>query len=93
MTNPLAIQHDPEAGRFSVQVEGYEGELHYRRRDGRMEIDRTAVPAPIGGRGIAGQLVKAALDVARESGWRVKPHCSYAAAYIRQHPAYADLVD
>jgi predicted GNAT family acetyltransferase len=74
-------------------VEGQEGELVYRQHDDRMEIVRTTVPAAIGGRGIAAQLVSAALDFARSSGWRVKPTCSYAAAYIRQHPKYADLVD
>lgn len=87
----FSIQHDPAAHRFSAQVEGHEGELVYRQREGRLEIDRTAVPPAIGGRGIAAQLVKAALDFARASGWRVKPNCSYAAAYIRQHPEYADL--
>jgi uncharacterized protein len=87
------IQHDAIAQRFFAQVEGHAGELVYRQQDGRMEILRTSVPAVIGGRGIAAQLVRTALEFARASRWSVKPTCSYAAAYIQQHPEYADLLD
>lgn len=87
------IQHDPVARRFFARVEGQEGELVYRQRDEVMEIVRTTVPDAIAGRGIAARLVSAALDFARSNGWRVEPTCSYAAAYIRKHPEYADLVE
>lgn len=87
------IQHDPTRRRFLAQVEGHEGAVEYRLDGDRMEIVRTTVPEAIGGRGIAAQLVKAALDFAGANQWRVKPTCSYAAAYIRRHPEYADLVD
>jgi predicted GNAT family acetyltransferase len=90
---PLDIAHDPLSHRFVVQVEGHEAELLYRQDDLRLTIDHTGVPEAIGGRGIAGELVKAALDYARTRGLRVVPACSYSAAYIRHHPEYADLVD
>lgn len=90
---PLDITHDPAARRFAVQVEGYQAELLYRRDDRRLTIDHTGVPAAIGGRGIAGELVKAVLEYARAEGLRVVLACSYSAAYVRRHPEYADLVD
>jgi predicted GNAT family acetyltransferase len=43
------------------------------------------VPAPIGGRGIAAELTRAALETAEAAGWTVVPVCSYAAAYMRRH--------
>jgi uncharacterized protein len=89
----LQISHDPGARRFTVQVEGHQAELVYRLDGKRLSIDHTGVPAAIGGRGIAGELVKAALEHARAEGLRVVPACSYSAAYIQQHPEYADLVD
>jgi len=91
MTAP--ITHDTAAHRFTTTSEGHLAELVYRLEDGKLVIDHTAVPGAIGGRGIAGALVKAALDHARASGLRVVPACSYAAEYIRRHPEYADLVD
>ena len=63
------VHHDPDARRLHTRVEGHEAELRYSLRDGRMVIDHTGVPDAIGGRGIAGILVKAALDLAR-ARWR-----------------------
>jgi len=90
---PLQIDHDPDSGRFSTQLDGHEAELVYRQRAGRMVIDHTGVPEAIRGRGVAAALVKAALDHARAAGLRVVPQCSYSAAYLQRHPEYADLVD
>ncbi len=91
MTCP--IEHDTHAARFTTESEGHLAELGYRLQDGQLVIEHTGVPAAIGGRGIAGALVKAALEHARSAGLRVVPACSYAAEYIRRHPEYADLVD
>ena len=83
------IRHD--AGRFSVRVDGFEAELDYRRAGDRMTILHTGVPAQVGGRGIAGALVKAALDFARAEGLKVEPACAYSDAWMRKHPEYEDL--
>ena len=64
---------------------------HEKNTNGRLVITHTVVPLAIGGRGIAGDLVKHALDFARSEGLKVLPQCSYAADYIRKHPEYADL--
>ena len=91
MTCP--IEHDTHAARFTTESDGHLAELGYRQQDGQLVIEHTGVPAAIEGRGIAGALVKAALEHARSAGLRVVPACSYAAEYIRRHPEYADLVD
>lgn len=90
---PSQIDHDIAAGRFTTERDGHQAELVYRAREGRLIIDHTGVPQAIGGQGIAGELVKAALDYARAAGLRVVPACSYSAAYVQRHPEYADLVD
>lgn len=89
--NAHSIRHDDAARRFSVVVEGHEGYLDYTHDDGVIAITHTVVPSPIGGRGLAGALVQAALEYAREAGLKVIPRCSYAARYIDTHPEYADL--
>ena len=86
------VHHDPDARRLHTRVEGHEAELRYSLRDGRMVIDHTGVPDAIGGRGIAGILVKAALDLARARGWRVVPACPYSAAYVQRPPESAHLI-
>lgn len=91
MDTRAEIQHDANAHRFSTQVDGQLAWLEYVPGEDRITIVHTVVPEAIGGRGIAGELVRAALDHARASGLKVVPRCSYAAAYFDRHPEYADL--
>ena len=57
-----------------------------------MVITHTGVPDAIGGRGIAGELVRAAFEYAKSQGWHVRPACSYAAAWVERHPEYNQLL-
>ena len=79
------------ASRFETTVEGHLAITAYSIRDGVMTMPHTEVPAALEGRGIAGQLVAAALAHARAQGLKVNPTCSYVAAYMRRHPEVQDL--
>ena len=79
------INHDTGAHRFTTEVDGSHAELDYTLADGVMTITHTRVPPAIGGRGIAAQLMEAALSAARAAGWSVNPACSYAKAYLEKH--------
>jgi predicted GNAT family acetyltransferase len=82
------ISHDQDANQFATEVDGHRAELDYEVADGVMTITHTRVPPEIGGRGIAAELMRAALQAAAERGLAVNPACSYAAAYMRkQHQA------
>ena len=72
-------------------MDGHEGYVEYSRRGDTLAIDHTIVPGAIGGRGIAGDLVRAAFEHARAEGLRVHPACSYAEAWMRRHPEYDAL--
>lgn len=79
------ISHDQNAKRFTSEVDGQHAELDYTLSGAVMTITHTRVPKAIGGRGIAAELMSAALNVANTAGWSVNPACSYAAAYMRRH--------
>ncbi|HSR66253.1 MAG TPA: GNAT family N-acetyltransferase [Xanthomonadaceae bacterium] len=85
----LSIEHQADRRRFAVDVDGHEAELDYLLEDGVLAIVHTGVPAAIAGRGIAAALVQAAVDHARQAGLRVRPACTYAAAWMERHPEYA----
>lgn len=85
------IRHDGAAHRFETTVDGATCELDYTLRDNLMTLTHTGVPAAVGGRGIASELVRAALEMARAEGWKVLPACSYAATWMQRHPEYASL--
>ena len=85
------ITHDAAQQRFNTIVDGISGHVEYELSEGVMTITHTVVPSEIGGRGIAGALVKAALEHARSEGLKVAPQCSYADAWMRKHPDYEGL--
>jgi predicted GNAT family acetyltransferase len=92
MTEDTTPVHDPQAHRWTVDLEGQRALLDYRLADGVLTIRHTEVPQALGGRGIAGRLVAAAFAWAREQGYRVRPACEYAAVWVQRHPGQADIV-
>jgi predicted GNAT family acetyltransferase len=86
------VRHYPERRRFETSVDGHDCEIDYELAGGVMRITHTGVPTAVGGRGIAAEMTRFALDTARTNGWKVVPACSYAAAYVRRHPEFEDLL-
>jgi len=87
--NDIAIRHDASRHRFETEVDGHSGFVEYAIEGDVMAINHTVVPEAIGGRGIAGKLVQAAVDFARAQRLQVDPRCEYAEAWMRRHPEYA----
>lgn len=85
------IRHLASDHRFEAMVDGFTCELDYTLHDKVMTITHTGVPAEVGGRGIASELVRAAYECARRDGWKVVPACSYARIWNLRHPEYAEL--
>lgn len=92
MTLQLDIHHNTRAQRFETRVEGWLCRCDYRMVDGVLQLTHTEVAPAVEGRGIAAQLVKAALDYAEAQGFKVRPRCSYVAAYLRRHPERSGLL-
>lgn len=88
----IAVVHHPVSGRFLADVEGHQAHLDYELIDGVMRITHTRVPSAIGGRGVAAEMTRVAVEYARTEGLKVKPICSYAETWLRRHPQYADLL-
>jgi len=84
------INHEAGAQRFTTTVDGSAAQLDYTLSGRVMTITHTRVPAAIGSRGIAAELMQAALNVANAEAWSVKPVCSYAVAYMAKHPQAGD---
>jgi uncharacterized protein len=87
------VTHNPDASRFEIKQDGHLAECVYRRQGDLLVLVHTEVPAALQGQGLAGQLVQAALALAREQGLRVRPSCSYAVTYMRRHPETQDLLE
>lgn len=88
----MEIKHDSQRQKFFVIVDGLESHLEYISKGSILNLIHTYVPNELRGRGIAGNLVKAALTYARENKFKIIPSCSYTAEYIRKHEEFHDLI-
>ena len=82
-----------QSGEYHAHIDGETviGRLTWVARHGARVAEHTLVPTEIGGRGVAGKLVKALVADAREQGFKIMPQCSYVAAQFGRHPEWADL--
>jgi predicted GNAT family acetyltransferase len=80
------IDHDRTLHRFTAMVDNHRGVLDYTLAGNIMAITHTHVPEAIARRGVAAELMGAAVSAARANGWTIDPVCSYAVDYLRRHP-------
>ena len=93
-TTPAAVdvRHEPDRQRFVAVLDGLEGEASYRMDGPVVVMHHTEVDPRLQGRGVAAAMVAFALDHARAQGLKVRPTCSYVAAYFRRHAEQRDLL-
>ena len=87
------VRDDAAGGRFVLAEDGSAAELVYRREPGRLILVHTGVPESLGGRGISGRLVRAALDLAKSERLTIVPWCPFARQWLRSHPDAVDGID
>lgn len=89
----LEVRDVADAGRYELlrggEVIGYAA---YRVQDGRAIVPHVEVDPSVEGQGLGGRLVQGVLDDLRQRQLKVTPLCGFAAAWIRRHPEYRDLV-
>ena len=87
----MKIELNIQKNRFEASVDGKLCILEYELEDGIIRMNHVRVPKEVGGRGIAGELTRHALDHAWAEGWKVIPNCPYVARWIERHPEYQTL--
>jgi len=73
--------------RFELEIDGQVVFADYRRRGNDLIIPHVEAPPALRGTGAAGRLMQAVVEQARSEGTTLVPLCSYAAAWLRRHPA------
>lgn len=93
-SSALAIRDYPPGHRYEAVVDGHTAVATYKLSDDGSVITfiHTVVPEQLRGRGLATQIVAAALADVRERGLKVIPQCSVFEAYMRKHAQTQDLL-
>jgi predicted GNAT family acetyltransferase len=87
------VRDNPDSSRYELTVDGeLVGVAEYYLAGTLLVFPRTEIAQEFRGQGLGAVLVQAALDGARASGHQVVPRCWYVAAFVAEHPEYADLI-
>ncbi len=96
MNTENQIKHtiNKESGKFEIFVNSEKaGELTYFWNDeNQFSIDHTQVDEAFSGRGLAKQLVVAAVQYAREENKKIVPLCPYAISTIERNKELQDVL-
>lgn len=79
--------------RFEETREGHTAELTYSVDGDRLTLIHTEVPDALGGHGVGGELVAAALERAARDRLTIVPVCPYARNWLRKHTDAAGSVE
>ena len=89
----MNIQHNEKEKIFFVDIEGKVAKLSYKNTDEKtLDYYSTFVPPEFRGKNVGEQLVKVALDYARDNNFKIIPTCPFVARIIDRHPEYEGLV-
>src|SRR3954466_12686491 len=84
----LPVLHNVAAKRFEVNLDGKLAFSKYLLVGEKMIIEHTEVPSELEGKGIAGTIVRTALDYARAQRLGVIPLSPFPASFTPRHPQY-----
>lgn len=87
-----SVRDNPSRRRYELEIDGQVVFLTYRRDGDILYIPHVEAPPALRGTGAAGRLMEGVMDMARVQGLRVVPICSYAAAWLRRHDEWRDVM-
>lgn len=90
--DPVVVTDNRDASRLEIHADGGLAELIYRTRAGRLVLIHTEVPDALGGQGLGGRLVEAAINKAARDGMTLVPLCPFARSWLQRHPDEAASV-
>jgi len=86
LSDTTAVTDNPAESRFQAVVDGHLAVLDYVLDGSRLVLVHTGVPDELGGQGLGGQLVRAALHRAVAEGLTLVPECPFARGWLEKHP-------
>lgn len=90
----IEFENIDKRGSFFIEENGERlAELAFRWvENGNMAIDHTDVNEKLAGKGIGKQLVRRAVEMAREEKFKIKPYCPFAKAVIEKTKEFQDVL-
>ena len=89
----VEVTNNPAEHRYEVRADGdLAGSTVYRERPGLIVFVHTEIDQRFEGQGLASQLIRTALEDAKDRELQVLPFCPFVNGYIDRHREYVGLV-
>lgn len=89
----MNVIHEPDQNRFVMHLPGGDAVLMYNNlEDNVFDFWETFVPPSERGKGISSQIIGAAMQIARDTGHRVRPSCPAVQSWLTHHHEADDLI-
>ena len=82
--SPRVHDNKPDR-RFELQIDGHVAFLDYERARGEIRLLHTEVPPELQGRGLATQLIRHAIEIAKHEKRQVVSMCAAVDNYLAKH--------
>lgn len=86
------VIHEQENERFVTYLYDKEAFVEYNNTEDVLNLYHTYTEPELRGKGLAAQVVRAAIEFAKENNLKVVPTCSYVQAFIKRNDEYKELV-
>jgi uncharacterized protein len=86
------VIHEKENERFVLYADGKEAYVEYNVGEGELNLYHTHTDPELRGKGLAAQVVRAALEYIKENDLKVVPTCSYVRSFVSKNDEYKELV-
>lgn len=86
------VRDNPSRRRYELEIDGQVAFLNYRRDGRTLIIPHVEAPPALRGTGAAGRLMAGVMEIARAEKLKVVPVCGYAAAWLRRHREWGDVL-
>ncbi|QXF80813.1 N-acetyltransferase [Rhodococcus pyridinivorans] len=83
------IEHDDDKARFALYLgDDLAAYADYTQHGDLRDFDHTVTDPQFRGKGLAGIVVKHALDETKKQGLKIGTSCSYVEKFVSEHPEY-----
>lgn len=91
MNSPPTVRDNTKLSRYEMDVGSDVAFARYRRQGTTVTINHVETPAALRGQGVASRLMGGILETIRHNDEKVVAACSFARAYLADHPEHDDL--
>ncbi|MGH2665181.1 GNAT family N-acetyltransferase [Flavobacterium sp.] len=82
-----------EKKRFELKVEGETAFVEFiLSNENIFFLTHTEVPVALEGKGVGSAIISRVLEYIKEKGYTLAPLCPFAAAYIKRHPDWKNIL-